>query len=171
MKSKIEYRKLTDIIPYEHNPRLNDNAVEKVARSISEFGFNVPILIDRESVIVAGHTRYLAAQSLGISEVPCIVLDELDEEKVRQYRIIDNKTQELGIGDYEKLIDELYDIKELDMSIFDFGSLDEEADEELDEEDSRLTSNLDQSFEIDIDDFGDEAFEYECPYCGFKWNE
>ena len=168
---KIEYLKLEDITPYEQNPRLNDDAVEMVEKSIAEFGFNVPILLDKDHVIIAGHTRYLAAQSKKMKMVPCIILDDLDEDKVRQYRIVDNKTQELGIWDYEKLIEELDDITELDMSMFDFGSLLETDEEDLDEEDDRLTSNLDQSFEIDLDDFGDEAFEYECPYCGFMWNE
>lgn len=168
---KIEYLKLEDITPYEQNPRLNDDAVEMVEKSIAEFGFNVPILLDKDHVIIAGHTRYLAAQSKKMTMVPCIILDDFDEDKIRQYRIVDNKTQELGIWDYEKLIEELDDITELDMSMFDFGSLLETDEEDLDEEDDRLTSNLDQSFEIDLDDFGDEAFEYECPYCGFMWNE
>lgn len=168
---KIEYLKLEDITPYEHNPRLNDDAVEMVERSIAEFGFNVPILLDKDHVIIAGHTRYKAAQAQNIKTVPCIILDDLDEDKVRQYRIVDNKTQELGIWDYEKLIEELEDITELDMSIFDFGELLKADEEEFDDDDDRVTSNLDQSFEIDLDDFGDEAFEYECPYCGFMWNE
>lgn len=168
---KIEYLKVEEITPYDRNPRHNEEAVEMVRKSIDEFGFNVPILLDKDHVIIAGHTRWEAAQGK-LETVPCIILDELDEKKARQYRIIDNKTAEHGIWDYEKLIDELSDIKELDMSIFEFGDLNRTEDEEaLDEEDERFTSNLDQSFEIELDDFGDEAFEYECPYCGFMWNE
>lgn len=168
---KIEYLKLEDIIPYQRNPRKNDAAVEVVRKSIEEFGFNVSILIDKDHVIIAGHTRYEAAKGR-FNVVPCIILEDLDEDKARQYRIVDNKTSELGIWDYEKLIDELDGITELDMSMFEFGDLNRSEDEdELDEEDSRFTSNLDQSFEIELDDFGKEAFEYECPYCGFMWNE
>lgn len=168
---KIEYLKVEEITPYVRNPRHNEEAVEMVRRSIDEFGFNVPILLDKDHVIIAGHTRWEAAQGK-LETVPCIILDELDEKKARQYRIIDNKTAELGIWDYEKLIDELSDIKELDMSIFEFGDLNKMEDEDtFDEEDERFTSNLDQSFEIELDNFGDEAFEYECPYCGFMWNE
>lgn len=168
---EIVYLNLEDITPYDRNPRKNEEAVEMVGKSIDEFGFNVPILLDKDHVIVAGHTRYEAAKGK-LKTVPCIVLEDLDENKARQYRIIDNKTGELGIWDYEKLIDELEDIHELDMSMFDFGDLNKSGeDEELDEEDDRFTSNLDQSFEIELDDFGDEAFECECPYCGFMWNE
>ena len=167
----IQYLKLEEITPYERNPRKNDAAVEMVRKSIDEFGFNVPILLDKNHVIIAGHTRYEAAKGK-LERVPCIVLEDLSEDKARQYRIIDNKTSELGIWDYEKLVDELEGIHELDMSMFDFGDLNKSGeDEELNEEDDRFTSNLDQSFEIELDDFGDEAFEYECPYCGFMWNE
>lgn len=168
---KIEYLKLEEITPYDRNPRKNDAAIELVRKSIDEFGFNVPILLDKDHVIVAGHTRYEAAKG-NLETVPCIILEDLDEKKARQYRIVDNKTSEIGIWDYEKLIDELEGIKEIDMSMFEFGELNKSEEEEtLDEEDGRFTSNLDQSFEIELDDFGEEAFEYECPYCGFMWNE
>ena len=168
---KIEYLKLEEITPYDRNPRKNDAAIELVRKSIDEFGFNVPILLDKDHVIVAGHTRYEAAKGK-LKTVPCIILEDLDEKKARQYRIVDNKTSEIGIWDYEKLIDELEGIKEIDMSMFEFGELNKSDEEdELDEEDGRFTSNLDQSFEIELDDFGEEAFEYECPYCGFMWNE
>ena len=168
---KIEYLKLEEITPYDRNPRKNDAAIELVRKSIDEFGFNVPILLDKDHVIVAGHTRYEAAKGK-LKTVPCIILEDLDEKKARQYRIVDNKTSEIGIWDYEKLIDELEGIKEIDMSMFEFGELNKSEEEEtLDEEDGRFTSNLDQSFEIELDDFGEEAFEYECPYCGFMWNE
>lgn len=168
---KIEYIKLEEITPYDRNPRKNDAAIELVRKSIDEFGFNVPILLDKDHVIVAGHTRYEAAKGK-MKTVPCIILENLDEKKARQYRIVDNKTSEIGIWDYEKLIDELEGIKEIDMSMFEFGELNKSDEEDaLDEEDGRFTSNLDQSFEIELNDFGEEAFEYECPYCGFMWNE
>lgn len=76
-------RSVNDIKPYEKNPRINDEAVKYVAQSIKEFGFKVPIIIDKNGVIIAGHTRRLAAIELGIKNVPCIIADDLDEEQVK----------------------------------------------------------------------------------------
>lgn len=91
------------IRPYGNNPRKNDAAVPYVAESIREFGFRVPLLIDRDGVIVAGHTRYKAAKQLGLTELPCIVADELTPAQIRAFRIADNKTSELAGWDYEAL--------------------------------------------------------------------
>ena len=161
----ITYLKISQVVPYEHNPRINDEAVGMVAESIRQFGFNVPILLDGEKVIVAGHTRYEAAKILGLEEVPCIIMDDLSEEDARQFRIVDNKTGELSGWDYEKLISELEGIKGIDMSVFDFGKFNDAA------EPANLESNLTSGKELDLDSFEDESFENECPYCGFKWNE
>lgn len=84
--------------PYENNPRNNEAAVDKVAASISEFGFKVPIIIDRENVIVAGHTRYLAAQKLELQKVPCIVADDLTPNQIKAFRLADNKVRNLAAG-------------------------------------------------------------------------
>ena len=89
-------RKLTEIYPYEHNPRKNDGAVDYVANSIREFGFKQPIVVDKNGVIIVGHTRYKAAQKLGLETAPVVVADDLDEEKARAYRLADNKTGELA---------------------------------------------------------------------------
>ena len=107
--------KIEEVRPYENNPRHNEEAVSLVANSIREFGFNVPILLDKNGVIVAGHTRYEAAKELGLEEVPCIVMEDLSEEAARQFRIVDNKTGELSSWDYEKLIQELDNIKGVDL--------------------------------------------------------
>lgn len=80
-KRKIEYRKIDELVPYVNNPRNNDSAVGKVAASIAEFGFNVPIVIDKNNIIVTGHTRYKAAQKLKIKEVPTIQVDDLTKHK------------------------------------------------------------------------------------------
>ena len=80
MRINIEYRRLNSLRPYENNPRDNEAAISGVAASIRRFGFRSPILIDRDGVIVCGHTRYLAAQSLGLTEVPCVQLSDLTEE-------------------------------------------------------------------------------------------
>ena len=93
--------------PYENNPRNNAESVDKVANSIKEFGFKVPIVIDRNYEIVAGHTRYLAAQSLGLKTVPCIIPDDLTPKQVQAFRLADNKVAELSGWDYAKLQKEL----------------------------------------------------------------
>lgn len=159
-------RKLEDLIPYENNPRINGDAVEKVEASIREFGFNVPILIDENDEIVAGHSRYEAARRLGLDVVPCIVVDGLSEDDIRQFRIVDNKTTELASWDYEKLAGELDSIPEINMDAFEFAFGGGGSDEVLDPD-----SNLDEGIEIDLSEFEDEAFECECPYCGFRWNK
>lgn len=111
-----------DLIPYENNPRDNDGAVDAVAASIREFGFKVPIVADREKVIVAGHTRLKAAKQLGIEWVPVIIADDLTEEQVKAFRLADNKTGELANWDFAKLEEELAGI-ELDMEQFGFDEV------------------------------------------------
>ena len=122
---KIENKKLTYITPYENNPRRNDAAVEYVANSIREFGFKQPIVIDKDGVIVAGHTRYKAAQKLGLDEVPCVMADDLTPEQVKAYRLADNKTIEQSEWDSLKLDEELEGIGNLDMSLFGFFPVEE----------------------------------------------
>lgn len=95
----IVYRQLETISPYEKNPRKNDDAVEYVANSIREFGFKVPIVIDKDGVIVAGHTRYKAAKKLKMENVPCIVADDLTDEQIKAFRLADNKTAEKATWD------------------------------------------------------------------------
>lgn len=118
---EIINKKLEEIKIYEKNPRKNDDAVEGVANSIKEFGFKVPIIIDKNNVIVAGHTRYKASKKLGLTEVPCIVADDLTEEQVKAFRLADNKTNEKASWDLDLLGDELKDILNLDMTDFGFN--------------------------------------------------
>ena len=112
--------KLSELHPYENNPRQNDDAVDAVAASIKEFGFKVPIVVDKNNVIVAGHTRYKAAQKLKLKTVPCVVADDLSEEQVNAFRLADNKTGELALWDEEKLAKELEGIANIDMEQFGF---------------------------------------------------
>ena len=126
---KIVQKKIEDIQPYEKNPRKNDDAVKYVANSIKEFGFKVPIVIDKDGIIVAGHTRYKASQKLGLKEVPCIVADDLTEEQIKAYRLADNKVSEQSKWDNDLLVEELSDILEIDMEDFGFLSgIDEEEE-------------------------------------------
>lgn len=123
---------LNEITPYENNPRNNAPAVDAVVASIEEFGFKVPIVIDKDGVIVAGHTRYIAAQKLGLETVPCIMADDLSDEQVKAFRLADNKVSELAMWDNDKLIQELGEI-DMDMSAFGFeDDLEMPTDDELD---------------------------------------
>lgn len=117
-------KSIGDIKPYEKNPRKNDDAVKYVANSIREFGFKVPIVVDKDGVIVAGHTRYKAAKELGYETVPVIVADDLTEEQVKAFRIADNKTGDQAQWDMDLLgeeIAELLNVEGLDMTDFGFG--------------------------------------------------
>ena len=116
-------KNLKDIKPYEKNPRKNDNAVEYVANSIKEFGFQQPIVIDKNGVIVAGHTRYKASKKLGLEKVPCIIADDLTDEQIKAYRLADNKVSEKSGWDFNLLNNELSEILNIDMEMFDFNKL------------------------------------------------
>ena len=120
--------KIEDLIPYENNPRINDDAVEYVKNSIKEFGFKVPIIIDKNNVIVAGHTRYKACKELGINEIPCIVADDLTDKQIKAFRLADNKVSEKAQWDLSKLDEELLEIKDFDMADFGFDFFEEEQE-------------------------------------------
>ena len=123
---KITEMPIAEIVPYANNPRNNDNAVDAVAASIREFGFKVPIIVDKDNVIVAGHTRLKAAEKLGLSFVPVIRADDLTEEQVRAFRLADNKTGELAEWDFRKLEQELDGLRGIDISKMGFSSEDHE---------------------------------------------
>ena len=133
---KIINKSVDKLKPYENNPRKNDEAVPAVMASIQEFGFKVPIVIDKDDVIVCGHTRLKAAIKLGMKTVPCIVADDLTPEQIKAFRLADNKAAEIAEWDIEKMVDELKDISEIDMSDFGFDvSVFEEEDPEIQEDD------------------------------------
>lgn len=132
--------KISEVIPYENNPRHNDEAVEYVANSIKEFGFKVPIIIDKDNVIIAGHTRLKSAYKLGLDEVPVIKASDLTEEQVRAFRLADNKVSEASSWDFDLLDEKIQKIFEIDMESFGF-EIDYDLIPELPEEDD---------FEIEI---------------------
>ena len=148
---QIVYKKVNELIPYKNNPRINDEAVEYVKNSIKEFGFKVPIVIDKNNVIVAGHTRLKASLEVNIEEVPCIIADDLTEEQVKAFRLADNKVAEKSMWDYTKLDEELDSILDIDMSVFDFENIEE--------------TNLDDFFEDNDNKKEKESKLIECPYC------
>jgi len=123
---KIELRPLADIKPYEANPRINDDAIDAVATSLKQFGFRQPIVVDPEGVIVAGHTRWKAAQKLGLEKAPVHVARDLTPEQIRAYRIADNKTAELAEWNMDLLAIELDALRSIDV---DLASLGFDADE------------------------------------------
>jgi site-specific DNA-methyltransferase (adenine-specific) len=114
---QIVEKKITELKAYEKNPRKNEKAVAPVAESIKEFGFKVPIIIDSDGVIVAGHTRVCAAKELGMKSVPCIVADDLTPQQIKAFRVADNSSAQIASWDLELLKDELMDL-DFDMSIF-----------------------------------------------------
>ena len=124
-------KKIGEIKPYEKNPRKNDNAVDAVASSISQFGFKNPIVIDGNNVIICGHTRYKAAQKLGLNTVPCVVASDLTDEQIKAYRLADNKVAELAEWDIDLLGEELDGIFDIDMSDFGFDLSEEEEETEV----------------------------------------
>ena len=137
----IVEKRLDEIRPYENNPRRNDEAVQYVAESIRQFGWKQPIVIDRDGVIIVGHTRYKAAQSLGLETVPCMIADDLTPEQVKAYRIADNKVSDFSVWDNKKLLEELQDLDELDGDLFTGFDTSDFFDDTLDESDNSVISN------------------------------
>ena len=137
----VEIEKLQE---YINNPRNNDKAIDVVVRSIQEFGFKVPIVVDKNFVIVCGHTRYKAAKQIGMCEVPCIVASDLTEEQVNAFRLVDNKTSELAGWNYNALDQELKELLECNVDLTEFGfncwddaDIDELFNEEKDTSDNK----------------------------------
>ena len=154
---EIKMVSVEDIIPYENNPRKNADAVQYVKNSIEQFGFKIPMVLDAENVIVCGHTRFLAAQELGMTEVPCTYADDLTEEQIKAFRLADNKTAEMSGWDFEKLELELSELPEIDMA--DFGFQNTEFDENA----------LGDLF-TDAPAKEKEPKKIQCPHCG-EWFE
>lgn len=141
-----------DIKPYENNPRNNDNAVSAVMKSIQEFGFQQPLVLDENNVIIVGHTRFKASQKLGLEKVPCVIANNLTEEQCKAYRLADNKVGELAGWDYAILQDEL---EGLEFNMADFGF--DMGEVEIDW--------------ADVEELSEETYEkpekdmLECPHC------
>lgn len=158
-KLKIEYIDTEKLIPYINNPRINDEAVDVVAASIKEFGFKNPILIDKENVIIAGHTRLKAAKKLGLKEVPVIRVEDLTERQIKAFRIADNKTVEFADWDMELLQLELEELEDM------FTGFSEEEKEII-----FSVSDIDiDSFFEDTEETNkkkEEEEEIQCPHCG-----
>lgn len=158
---EIVNKKIEELKPYENNPRFNDDAVEYVANSIKEFGFKVPIVIDKDGVIVAGHTRYKASLELGLEEVPVIVADDLNEEQIKAFRLADNKVSEKAEWNFELLDEELNNINNIKMN--EFGFIIEDLEEIVEDLNNLYTTKINiPAYEItgdepSFDDMIDES--------------
>lgn len=150
-KIEIKYIPIDDIKPYINNPRLNEEAIPYVMNSIKEFGFKNPIILDKNNVIVAGHTRLESAKRLNMKEVPVIYADDLTEEQIKAFRLADNKVAEKSLWNYTKLDEELENILDIDMSMFNFENIEE--------------TNLDDFFEDNDNKKEKESKLIECPHC------
>ena len=155
---QAENVRISEILPYENNPRIIDKAADAVAGSIQRFGFLIPIILDENNVIVCGHARFAAAKKLGMDEVPCVRAENLTDQQIKAFRLVDNKVAELSGWDEERLLDELSDLDE-DL----LGGL----FEKFDKGGSLERKVLQASKELTIED----DFEYCCPFCGFKFNQ
>lgn len=164
---------IEDIQPYWRNPRrITDDAINKVAESIRRYGFNVPLIIDKNKVIIAGHTRYKALLSLGYSEVDCVMID-LDERKAREFRLIDNKTHELTDWNSELLVFELRELNVADLSsFFDVESIVNQSvgidDIKIvdDNDISKMEGNVSGMFAEKSVDVSNDYVKVICPNCG-----
>ena len=150
LKEQIIYKKVSELTGNEKNPRKNDNAVNAVAKSIEEYGFRNPLIIDKEGKVWCGNTRLKASIKLGLEEVPCIVVEDLTKKKMRELALLDNKTNELAGWDYDLLADELAD---LDLGEF-----------ELDWEVEPIEISDETPLEQDSGPKKDKTMQ--CPYCG-----
>lgn len=155
----IVEKKLSELKPYEKNPRHNDDAVKYVKNSIKQFGFKVPIVIDKNGVIVAGHTRYKASQELNLKTVPCVVADDLTEKQIKAFRLADNKTAEKAYWDFDLLNEEIEDIDvDFDMGDFGFNVLSKSDDDDDEDED------IFDDDEEDEESSGEETSSYRVTY-------
>lgn len=144
----IVEKDIKDIKPYKNNPRINNEAVKYVTESIKEFGFKVPIVIDKNNEIVTGHTRLKASKKLGLTKVPCIIADDLTEEQIKAFRLADNKVSEKSEWDFELLEEELSDIVDIDMTVFDFEMFEQEEQEEEYKPNERERTNNSYNLEL-----------------------
>lgn len=145
---------IDDLKAYENNPRNNDEAVQYVKKSIKEFGMKVPLVVDKNNVIVTGHTRLKACKELGYKKIPCIIADDLNEEQINAFRLVDNKTNEFASWDFDKLEEELSLISDIDMNDFCFESA-EDIDIDAFFSDAEPTESKEENKKTII-----------CPHCG-----
>ena len=152
MKEQIIYKKVSELKNNTRNPRKNDGAVDSVAKSIEKYGFRNPLIIDENNVVWCGNTRLKASRKLGLDEVPCIVVKDLNEQQMTELALLDNKTNEIASYDYDMLEEILQDVDLTDFAEIDFG-----------------IPNFDLQSDYDDEEFGVSEVEKKlckCPVCG-----
>lgn len=142
---KIEEVNLDNLKVYGNNPRINDNAIKYVTNSIKKFGFLVPIVIDKNNVIVCGHTRYLASKELNLKNVPCIRAESLTDKQVKAFRIADNKIHEKSSWDNDLLKEELTELQDFGFDLEDLGFLNFELDYILSDNTENFINDLEEN--------------------------
>ena len=157
--SKIEYIPISECLPYKSNPRKNDSAVDVVAKSIKEFGFQTPIILDKNNVIIAGHTRLKAAEKLGLTEVPVIWADKLTPAQVKAFRIMDNKSAQYADWEMEMLKLEMQELDGLEYDLENTGFELREVGDILDDTPAETVERVNQLGKHTI----------ECPKCKHKF--
>ena len=130
---KIYQKSVNDLIPYVNNPRNNSGAVDAVASSIAEFGFKVPVVIDRNGILITGHTRLEAEKKLSITKIPAIRAADLTDAQVKAFRLADNKVAEIATWDDQALAAELQALDDMDFDMADFGFADDELGDNTDD--------------------------------------
>lgn len=159
-KLQVVYKGVDEITPYINNPRNNEAAIDKVAASIKEFGFKVPIVIDKDNVIVTGHTRSLAAIKLGLKDIPCIYADDLTPAQIKAFRIADNKTSEFASWDEELLKVEIEALQEMGVNLGTTGFDDDEVSSILEGLAEELTEEEKYTKKVDVPQY---EITGECP--------
>lgn len=170
---EVKKLKLNTVKPYWKNPRRNEETVELLKKSIGKYGFNVPLIIDKNNVIIAGHARYKALMQLGYEEAECVIVD-LPPDKAREFRIADNKIAELSFWDSDKLKEELKLIGDLEELVgFKDGEIDELLTDDLLIDDIEIIPDIGgegiSSTEFagnDEEGEEDDVIEAICPECG-----
>ena len=161
---EIVMRKVSELTPYDKNAKKHDaKQIANVAQSIQEMGWKQPLVVDANGVVIVGHCRLLAAKKLKQKEVPCVVADDLTDEQIRKYRILDNKLAE-SPWELDLLAEDMADLS-FDGYDIDFPELDALTG-------GGVTTNdmMEGAREFGEEEFGDEHFKCECPRCGFKFN-
>lgn len=151
---KIEKVNFDKLIPYENNPRKNDEAIKYIKQSIEDFGYLNPIIVNKDYVIICGHTRYKALQQMNVDLVDVIVIDDLTKEQEKLFRLADNKVAEYSKWDYEKVLEESAELIDnyLGKYGFEYHSLE---DLNINEDEYLSEENIEEKYII-------------CPYCGEK---
>lgn len=171
MVVRIEYLPIEEIRDYENNPRDNDRAVPALVRSMKRFGVRSPAIIDRDNVLIAGHTRIKAAKELGMTEFPCVRADDLSKAEAKAFRLADNRVQEESQWDTEALAAEFnalkdngFDLTETGFDEFEIGGIDmsgydyRESEEEYDTPETESGEYIPEDGAEDGDGEADEEF-------------